>query len=254
MSDKDENRKHHVESRGTPDLGVETDLGSIEAAWHRRRIRDRASSFFKDDRFIEWLARDARESLVDGVTTNEFTEDQVTEVAQSIQAHVAAAKVKLSRVHGSPEYHAPAIAGSPHQVAEEAARVGSAPFLDLGVAAGIGRELWDEECSSWVRLPGGIPKGSYVALKVNGESMMPLLHSGDVMIVRLDSSFSSGDIVVARLEDDGFVVKRLGRVTAASVELLSINPAFGSIQVPRSIQPVVGAVVLCWCEHQVRRF
>jgi SOS-response transcriptional repressor LexA len=250
MMDNDEDKTDGSNERNS-EVGGDVGGDGVLAAWHSRRSRDRNSAYFRDDRFVEWLARDARESLADGARSNEFTDDETLQVAQSLQAYATAAKSKVVRVFSAPEYHAPTIVGSAQQVAEQAAHVGSAPFLDLGVAAGIGRELWDEECSSWVRLPKGIPKGSYVALKVNGESMMPLLHSGDVMAVRLDSPFSSGDIVIARLEDDGFVVKRVGRVTPTFVELVSINPAFGSIEVPRSIQPVVGVVILCWCEHQL---
>jgi phage repressor protein C with HTH and peptisase S24 domain len=214
------------------------------AIWHTYRLRNEASSFYADSSFAEWLAAENRD---DGVT--ELDENTIQR-ADEIQARAAAVVAKIRRIRSSPHYLSPAIPGSPQQVAEFASNAGAAPFVELGVAAGIGRELWDEECSSWVRLPSGIPKGSYVALKVSGESMMPLLHSGDVMVLRLDSPFSSRDIVVARVEDSGFVVKRVGSVNPEFVELVSINPAFGSIRVSRAAQPVVGVVVLCWCEHQ----
>lgn len=219
------------------------------AAWHAHRLRDRNSSFFTDDKFVEWLASEERVSP-EATTCTGFSNDEILDVARSLQAHAAAAKSRISRVVGAPIHERPIIPGVPMQVAEAASSAGYAPFVDLGVAAGIGRELWDEECSSWVRLPPGIPKGTYVALTVHGESMLPLLHSGDVMVVRLDSDYSSGDIIVARLEDDGFVVKRVGRVTPHVTELDSINPAFGSAKIPRSSQFVVGTVILCWCDHQ----
>lgn len=240
MTDK-ENEDQKTAGDGMPPDGVNENL---LAAWHERRLRNRGSSFYGDAAFIEWLAAEAR------YETSDDDSDETVQLAHDIQARVTAARSKVKRIHSSPEFQRPLVAGSPQQVAEAAADAGAAPFLDLSVAAGTGRELWDEECSSWVKLPRGIPKGPYVALKVSGESMLPLLHSGDVMIVRLDSPFSSGDIAVARVDDGGFVVKRVGRVTADFVELVSINPAFGAIRLDRSAQPVIGVVVLCWCDHQ----
>jgi phage repressor protein C with HTH and peptisase S24 domain len=223
---------------------------SVLALWHKHRTRKRESAFFQDDKFVEWIAREERASLEDGSSSIEFTDEECDEVARSIQSHAAAAKARLKRVSGSPGHHRPEVAGSAAKVAAIASANGYAPFIELAVAAGVGRELWDEDASSWVRLPAGFPKGSYVALKVNGDSMIPLLHSGDVMVVRLDSPFSSGDIVVARLEDGGFVVKRVGRVEDQFIELLSINASYPSLHVHRSSRPVVGTVVLCWCEHE----
>ena len=217
----------------------------------KQSARDSKSSWYQDEKFIEWIARQARNDIDDGVRVNEFDAEDCVRVAESLRTRALAERCRLKRIIGVPEYHAPELEGSAPQVMQDARRSGFAPCLDLSVAAGIGRELWDEECSSWVKLPSNVPKGNYVALKVSGESMLPLLHSGDVMVVRLDVPFSSGDIVVARLDDDGFVVKRLGRVTTASIELLSINSAYDSIDIRRSRQAIVGTVVTCWCDHEM---
>ena len=96
---------------------------------------------------------------------------------------------------------------------------GAAPLAELGVAAGTGRELFDEPCDAWVTLPDGLPAARYVALRVVGDSMTPLLHSGDVVLVDLDAAVPPGAIAVARHPDHGSVVKRVapgGRRRAAA--------------------------------------
>ena len=79
--------------------------------------------------------------------------------------------------------------------------------------------------------------------------MEPLMHPGDVVLVRLGPELVPDSIVVARLPDDGYVVKRVGRVARRKVELLSLNPAFEPINAPRSAHAVLGTVVLRWCDH-----
>lgn len=217
---------------------------------HRRMMRRVDSALFRDVRLIEWMAKDARDSASDGLGYQAWSEDEILQVARSIQSSVATARCKLRRIEGSPEFHVPEFAGSAPTVLEEARRAGAAPCLDLAVAAGIGRELWDEECGSWIKLPGDMPRGNYVALKVAGESMQPLLHPGDVMLVRLEPVPSTGDVVIARVDDDQFVVKRVGRVTKLSIELLSVNPEFAPLQIARSSNSIVGTVLLSWCDHK----
>lgn len=219
------------------------------SVWHRQLIRNENSALYRDDRFVDWLAEDLRASIDDAVGDDAWSDDEVLRVARSIQASVAATKCKLQRFVGPPEFLTPGFLGGPSYVLEDARRAGAAPCLDLAVAAGIGREMWDEECSTWIRLPLEIPHGNYVALKVAGDSMRPLLHPDDVILVRLESTPSSGDVVVARVDDDGFVVKRVGHVTPSSIELLPVNPDFPAIQIPRDGRPVIGTVVLRWCDH-----
>ncbi len=123
-----------------------------------------------------------------------------------------------------------------------------APLIELAVAAGAGRELWDQECESWVDVPAEMPSGRYVALRVAGDSMTPLLHSGDTVLVKLGGDVARDTVVVARC-DDGYVVKRVGRIARQDMELLSLNPAFPSIRVRREEGTVLGTVVLRWCAH-----
>jgi SOS-response transcriptional repressor LexA len=56
-------------------------------------------------------------------------------------------------------------------------------------------------------------------------------------------------VVVARVPDHGYVVKRVGRVTRSRLELTSLNTAFAPVTVPREPGTVVGTVVMRWCGH-----
>jgi phage repressor protein C with HTH and peptisase S24 domain len=135
------------------------------------------------------------------------------------------------------------------EVLDAAARERAAPRMDLGVAAGVGRELWDEECESWVELPDGTPAGRYLALAVAGESMTPLLHPGDVVLVRVGAELVRDTVIIARHPEDGYVVKRVGRVAGEEVELLSLNAEFAPVHIPRDERLVLGTVVARWCAH-----
>ena len=117
---------------------------------------------------------------------------------------------------------------------------------DMRIAAGAGRELWEVECDSTVDVPDDLPRGAYVVLQVAGDSMEPLLRSGDMVLVRLGGSATRGTVVVARDPDHGYVVKEVGRVTASGIELLSLNPRYAPLSVPHGDGTVLGTVVLRW--------
>ena len=124
-----------------------------------------------------------------------------------------------------------------------------APHLDNGIAAGLGRALWDEPCDSWVRVPDEMPRGDYVALTVKGDSMLPLIHSDDVVLVKLGTEVARDTIVVARRPDDGYVVKKVGRVSPSTVELISLNPDYPPTTIERAEGAITGTVLLRWCGH-----
>ena len=235
--------------QGAVESGTEALAHGFTKLRHRGMMRRDDSAMFRDVRLIEWMAQDARDSATDGLGEDTWSDDEIHQIARSIQSSVAASRCRLRRIDGSPEFHVPEFPGSAPNVLEDARRAGAAPCLDLAVAAGIGRELWDEECGSWIKLPPDMPRGNYVALKVAGDSMQPLLHPGDVMLVRLEPVPSTGDVVIARVDADCFVVKRVGRVTPSSVELLSVNPEFPPLQIARASNSIVGTVLLSWCDH-----
>jgi phage repressor protein C with HTH and peptisase S24 domain len=124
------------------------------------------------------------------------------------------------------------------------------PWPELGVAAGVGRELWDEPCERWIELPQTLAAGQkYVALTVSGSSMEPALHAGDVVLVSVGATVRRDSIVVARRPEEGYVVKAVGRLSRRAIELRSLNPEFAAFSIPRDDALIVGTVVMRWCAH-----
>jgi phage repressor protein C with HTH and peptisase S24 domain len=159
------------------------------------------------------------------------------------------ARLEVREVAGAPPYSPETGTPSVREALGAAAPLRRAPALDLAVAAGVGRDLWDEPCERWVALPDDIPDGAHLALAVAGDSMHPLLHAGDTILVRLGAELAPDTVVVARRPDDGYVVKRVGRIGRDAVELTSLNPAYPAITIPRDDALVLGTVVLRWCAH-----
>ena len=202
----------------------------------------------RNHRFLEWLARDLRERQTPaeqvelGLRADAF--------ARRMVARMRARRTRpLSTIAGAPTRRPALAQGGGLEVARTAAAHRAAPLLDFAVAAGVGRELWDEPCEQWIDLPDDVPDGSYVGLTVAGDSMHPLLHAGDVLLVQLGADIIEDTIVVARHPDDGYVVKRVGDVTHDEVELTSLNPEFGPVHIPRDASLIVGTVMMTWCNH-----
>jgi SOS-response transcriptional repressor LexA len=82
--------------------------------------------------------------------------------------------------------------------------------------------------------------------------MDPLLHTGDSVLVQIGPAVARDTVVLARVPDAGYVVKRVAKVSRAELELQSLNAAFPPIVVPRDDRTVVGTVVLRWCPHGAR--
>jgi phage repressor protein C with HTH and peptisase S24 domain len=87
-------------------------------------------------------------------------------------------------------------------------------FDDGGFPAGQG---WDQ-----VDIPAPRGEGVY-ALKVTGDSMLPLYRDGDTIIVSPSEPTRKGDRVVVKTRDGEVMAKVLHRKTPKSVELASLN-------------------------------
>lgn len=87
-------------------------------------------------------------------------------------------------------------------------------FDDAGFPAGEG---WEE-----VDYPGGT--GSSYALKVTGDSMLPLYRDGDTIIVSPIAPVRKGDRIVAKTKTGEVMAKILQRQTGEKVILASLNP------------------------------
>ena len=198
--------------------------------------------------YFDWLARDLR-GRQRPAERMESTSRADAFAARMVSSRTAS-RVRLMSVAGPPVVRAPSSGDATVKRATElAARERAAVIVDHAVAAGVGRELWDEPAEKWVELPASVPDGRYVALTVAGESMLPALHDGDVVLVKLGSEIARGAVVVARRPEDGYVVKRVGAIGEREVELTSLNAAFAPVRIPRDERLVVGTVVLRWCGH-----
>lgn len=67
--------------------------------------------------------------------------------------------------------------------------------------------------------------GECFCLKVTGDSMLPRIADGDIILVRKQTSVDSGDYAVVLVDDDNGVVKKVV-YDADSVTLISINPNY----------------------------
>jgi hypothetical protein len=242
-------------------------------AWREALETDRIAQ----DRMSETLARTSgvdegvetepgnaatgQSSVVDSQLT-QWSEDRIGAVAARIEAAVdacvAAAQLPIMRLDWTLAERAPSTvdAGLPIGTAvERAATEGCVPWEELSVAAGAGRELWDAPCERWIELPHRLTRrrgARYVALTITGDSMAPLLHPRDVVLVQLTTRLVRGAIAVVRRPDDGYVVKRVAAIRARRIELDSLNAAYAPIQLPRDQSLVVGVVVARWSRHPNR--
>jgi phage repressor protein C with HTH and peptisase S24 domain len=91
-----------------------------------------------------------------------------------------------------------------------------------------------------------VPRVRALALRISGESMHPLLHDGDTVLIELGAALAKGRVVVARHPDDGYVCKRVERIGRREVVLASLNPVCAGVTIPRDERLIVGTVRLAW--------
>ncbi len=104
----------------------------------------------------------------------------------------------------------------------------SVPFF-ADVAAGLG-EVQAPRYGPQAQIP--VPADvlrrdpSAYALRVRGDSMLPLLAEGDIVVVSPRSGVFEGCIVAARVDPDGDVVKQYRRLPDGRVQLVPLNSAY----------------------------
>ena len=237
-----------LDPRGqAPDIAAEEDR--IIQLVHDAGLADPDPADPAHAAYFDWLAQELRERQSPAERAE--AEAHADRFVDRMRRRFATERLVLRTERGAPKSeifeHG---AGPANRAASERARW--APLVESDVAAGVGREVWDEPVERWVALPEGVPEGRYVAIRVAGDSMEPVLHAGDTVLVRVGPKLARGSLVVARKPDDGYVVKQIGAVTEREVELLSFNPAYSPMHIARDTRLVVGTVVLRWCEHRSR--
>lgn len=197
--------------------------------------------------FLTWLAAELR-SRPGRRARAMYDEGAMLERGRALRARVLARQCAVGLVHGTPRLMTARRVDTPQRVMEEARAVGAVPYVELAAAAGAGRELWDEATESWLVAPEGAPSVRALALRIRGESMEPLLHDGDTVLVELTPALVRGRIVIARHPDDGYVCKRVERIGRREVVLASLNREHGDVTIPRDERLVVGTVRMAWSE------
>ena len=196
---------------------------------------------FQDEKFLGWLAGDLRGAL----NTEERTQDELdaADFARRALRRLAVRRADRALPRRPLRERSAPVAATIEQSINVASANGCATLLDLAVAAGQGREIWDEPCDRWLELPEDVSPGRYVALRVAGDSMTPVLCPREVILIQLDSNPRVDDLVVARLPDQSHVVKRVASIKDGSIELASFNADYQPIFVAREPSPVVGTVI-----------
>ncbi|HEY7409075.1 MAG TPA: S24 family peptidase [Gemmatimonadaceae bacterium] len=217
----------------------------IDLVGYAERYRP-SSPAYDDARFLRWIARDRREWAHDP----ELLESkELLALRNRIVATAHAARLGVSVIGSTPERERFDVAAPVGAVIVDMERSRRAAVCDLAIAAGPGRELWDVEVDSCIPLPDDLPRGKYLALTVRGDSMEPLIHTGDVVLVRVGDKLVRDTVVVARDIDGGYVVKKVGRIRAKSIELESLNPVYPAMRIARVPRSILGTVLLRWCDH-----
>lgn len=93
------------------------------------------------------------------------------------------------------------------------------------VAAGIPIEAVEEVIDQEEITEELAQTGSFFGLQIKGNSMEPRICEGDVVIVRQQDDAESGDVVIALINGDDAVCKRL-RKYRDGIELISNNPSY----------------------------
>ena len=94
------------------------------------------------------------------------------------------------------------------------------------VAAGIPLEAIEDVIEE-EEIPEELARtGEFFGLKINGDSMEPDIHNGDTVIVKRQNDAESDEIVIALVNGNDGVCKRLKKY-ADSIALISLNPNYG---------------------------
>ena len=100
------------------------------------------------------------------------------------------------------------------------------------VAAGVPIEMI-EDVLDYEEITEDMAKhGEYFALKIKGDSMTPRIWNSDVVIVRQQDDAENGDIVIATINGDDAVCKRLQKYNDG-IALISLNPQYEPIYFKR---------------------
>lgn len=95
------------------------------------------------------------------------------------------------------------------------------------VAAGMPIEANQDDIIGEIKIPRSLSRrGDFYALEVHGDSMEPMLFNGDTVLIREQPDAENGELVVATINGDDAVCKKLYKVPGGGIQLTSLNPVY----------------------------
>lgn len=95
------------------------------------------------------------------------------------------------------------------------------------VAAGMPIEANQDDIIGEIKIPRSLSRrGDFYALEVHGDSMEPMLFNGDTVLIREQPDAENGELVVATINGDDAVCKKLYKIPGGGIQLHSLNPAY----------------------------
>ena len=109
------------------------------------------------------------------------------------------------------------------------------------VSAGTGVWVSDEPVEI-IKYPVPVPNHD-IALRVNGNSMEPMFHDGDVVFVKKTPEVHHGSIIIIIVNDNAYIKKLYRR--GSEVRLISLNPQYEDIILnPDDTIEIIGNVIM----------
>ena len=122
-----------------------------------------------------------------------------------------------------------------HPAAQEGARLLPFRVSEQPAAAGLGAYLGPEAFRN-VSVPADrLPRGASFGVPVCGDSMEPLIHDGDKVLVRLQNTVENGEIAVCIINDEEGTIKKVQR-SREGIMLIPLNDRYNHIFIPARSQ------------------
>ncbi len=131
---------------------------------------------------------------------------------------------------------------SVRESASEYIAVKKVPLLNR-VPAGYPTIPGEDYIEEYLPVPDTVKDPQAFALRISGDSMAPRIKEGDIVIVSPNAYITSGDIVVARINNNEVTVKKL-KIQDDKVVLIPLNPNYEPLYFEKDKLEIIGKVVL----------
>lgn len=83
-----------------------------------------------------------------------------------------------------------------------------------------------EDTDDWVEIEESLAKtGEYYAIRAKGDSMLPRINNGDIMIIHQQEDVESGQVAVIRINGHEATCKKIKKYRDG-IELIPLNPSY----------------------------